>query len=122
MAGDLSEVYPSGVNDIYGRLYRAYQKVSGGTGATTPTLLVLTNQQWEDYIDSLSDAVVRTYVKWGYYKVTADSRGTVRGDAFDKEPGVRAISWKGIPTIHERDLHWCLENRNQREERIMTVQ
>ena len=113
----------SGVNDILGRLAKRYQKMDDGKSfATTPTLLVLTNQQWSDYIDSLTPEVVRTYVKHGYYWVTAGSRGSIRDENPNRPAGVRAISYKGVPAIHERDLPWCLENRDQGQERIMALQ
>ena len=82
------------------RLATLYSNISSGTGMTTPTLMISGETEWDLYEQLLTPTVRETYSSMGYYSVSKDSRGTVRGgshEGLSGKAGFVALSYKGVP-------------------------
>lgn len=100
------DVLDANVTDLDGltltlpRLATLYSSVSSGTGQSTPSLLISDEGPWDLYEQLLTPTVRENYSMMGYYNVTKDSSGTVRGGSHEGLKGTAgfvALSYKGIP-------------------------
>jgi hypothetical protein len=85
------------------RLATLYTNVSSGTSATTPTMIISDEADWDLYEQLLTPTVRETYSSMGYYTVTRSSQGATRGsqEGLVGQQGFVALSYKGIPWVRD---------------------
>lgn len=86
------------------RLASLYTAITSGTSTTTPGIMISDEATWDLYEQLLTPTVRETYSSMGYYSVTRDSAGAVRGGSnqgLAGNHGFVALSYKGIPWVRD---------------------